>query len=145
MNRLRDISLILICGLFFYLVDIATSAGIYKFCIDNILFHILSLIHHIYNVFLQFGWLSNDFMILHIYLATNILTLLHWITNNDLCIFTKEANIMCGFKKYTYFRDIWHFTGVKKFKYYIFSRYIYIFITSMIAIYKIRKMKQTKD
>ena len=145
MNRLRDIVLIIVGGLFFYLVDIATSVGIYKVCIDNILFHILSLIHHIYNVFLQFGWLSNDFMILHIYLATNILTILHWITNNDICILTKSVNNMCGFSKDKYFRDIWHFTGVKKFKYYILSRYIYIFITSMIAIYKIRKMKQTKD
>jgi|688.fasta_scaffold17692_2 hypothetical protein len=139
MNRLRDISLILIGGLLFYFIDILTSGGIYKNCFDNLLFHLLSLIHHIYNVFLQFGWLSNDIIILHIYLAINILTILHWITNNDLCILTEGVNSMCGFSKNKYFRDIWYFTGIKKFKYYILSRYIYIFITSMIAIYKIKK------
>ena len=144
MDRLRDIKLIIIGGLFFYLLDIATSFGIYKLCIDNILFHLLSLIHHIYNVFLQFGWLSNDFIILHIYLVINILTILHWITNNDLCISTVGVNSLCGFPQDKYFRDIWHFTGIKKFKYYIFTRYIYIFITSMIAIYKIKMIKLLK-
>jgi hypothetical protein len=141
MNRLRDITLIIICGLLFYLVDIGSSGKLYNLCMDNLFFHLVSLTHHIYNIFLQFGWLSNDLVILCVYVVINILTMLHWITNENYCISTEIINSMCGFSRDKYFRDIWHFTGVKKFKYYIFIRYIYILITSIIAINKIKKIR----
>ena len=61
MNRLQKDFYIFICLVIFsYVMDIATSNGIYKKCIHSPAFHIDLFFHHFINIFSQFGWLSSN-------------------------------------------------------------------------------------
>lgn len=138
---IKDIKYFIYVGIVIYIIDIVTSNNIYNSCIDNIDFHIISIIHHIYNIFLLTGWLSNNKNILLIYLVVNLLNTYHWITNKDLCGLTEYTNKMCNIKQEEYFRDIIYILGIKKIKNYVLYRYIYVIISTMIAIYKIINIK----
>jgi hypothetical protein len=136
-----DIKYFTYIGICVYIVDIITSKGLYKKCINRIDFHIISIIHHIYNIFLLTGWLSNNINILCIYIIVNLLTAYHWFTNDNLCVLTEYTNKMCNIKEDEYFRDILYIIGVKKVDNYVMYRYIYVILSTIIAIYKIINIK----
>jgi hypothetical protein len=138
---IKDIKYFIYLGIAMYIIDIVTSNSLYYTCINRIDFHIVSIIHHIYNIFLLTGWLSNDINILSIYVVVNLLNAYHWLTNRDLCGLTEYTNKMCNIKHDEYFRDILYILGIKKIDNYVTYRYIYVILSTIIAIYKIRKTK----
>ena len=125
-------------GIIAYFIDILSPPkNRYKKCNKNLYFHILILIHHIFNIYLQFGWLSNNIILLLFYSFINIFTLLHWSSNNNYCFLTQIINNMCNIPINEYFRDIWYFLGIKNLKNYDTLHYIYLIITLFISIFKI--------
>ena len=54
------------------------------------------LIHHMANIFANFGWISNSRVVLEIYLVVPIIVFIHWKTNNNKCILTEWHNKNCG-------------------------------------------------
>lgn len=90
-------------------------------------------IHHVISVLSNFGWIFNNKILLKLYLAFPILTLIHWLVNKDKCFLTDSFNKLCGYSHYEYFHDFFYFLGIKK------IHPIYFFIVSCIALYKIFK------
>ena len=95
------------------------------------------LIHHIINVFAQFGWLSNNKYVLYFYLIVPVIVLLHWKTNDNKCIMTEYVNDQCNIEKGTYFRDFLFLTGVKKLKNYDMGHKVYLIVAWFIALVKV--------
>jgi hypothetical protein len=125
-------------GVIAYIIDIISPPkDRYKKCVNKLKFHIITLIHHIFNIYLQFGWLLNNLYLLIFYIFINLGTLLHWNSNNNYCFLTQLINKMCNIPINEYFRDIWYFLGIKNLKNYDILHYIYLIITLFISIYKI--------
>lgn len=57
---------------------------------------VIIYIHHLIVTFAYLGWLTDNIVLLFIYLLTPILIGLHWLTNNYQCYFTLEINKLCG-------------------------------------------------
>ena len=132
-----ELIIILILGCIFFIIDIRT----FSYC--NKKAYPILLVHHIINIFAQFGFLCNDKTLLTIYAVAPILTMLHWKTNNNKCILTQVVNEICGYDMY--FRDIWFLMGLKSKKYYSEMHYAYLTVGWIIAIVKLaRSFKTTK-
>jgi uncharacterized protein (UPF0333 family) len=131
------IVLFIIISIFFYIIDVVTMKGHYMECKNRLTTHYVLFLHHIVNVFAQFGWLSNNKYILYTYLLTPIIVMLHWKTNNNECIITEYVNDQCNIKKSTYFRDLWYLLGIKKLKNYDTIHKIYLCVVWVIAFIKI--------
>ncbi len=117
-------------GLVEYIVDIKTSKFIYK-----PQHHIGLLLHHIFNIFLYFGWLTNNKDILKIIIYFPIITIIAWKINNDKCIFTELINKYYGNQKY--FNDFINVIGLKKLKNFQFLYTTYLLIITAIMFHKI--------
>jgi hypothetical protein len=131
------ISIIIIFGIIFYIIDVLTMKGNYMSCNNMLVTHITLLVHHIINIFAQFGWLSNNKYVLYTYLTAPLIVLLHWKTNDNKCIMTEYVNDQCGIKTGTYFRDLWFLLGIKKLKNYDTIHKIYLIIVWIIAVVKV--------
>ena len=122
---------IFLLGIFFFFLDINT----FSYC-DKKVYPAL-FIHHIINIFAQFGFLCNDKTLLTLYAVAPLLTMLHWQTNENKCFLTEYVNNTCGYNMY--FRDIWYLLGVKDLKYYSQIHYAYLFVGWVIAIVKLKR------
>jgi hypothetical protein len=125
-----ELAIIIILGCIFFIIDVCT----FSYC--NKKAYPILLIHHIINIFAQFGFLFNDKTLLTIYVFAPILTMIHWKTNNNKCVLTQIVNEMCGYDMY--FRDIWFLMGLKNAKYYSEIHYSYLIVGWIIAIVKLR-------
>jgi len=70
-------------------------------------------IHHAISVIINFGWIFNDRRILRIYILFPILTLVHWVTNQNKCYLTQKLNYLCEYTDYQYFHDFSYFLNIK--------------------------------
>jgi hypothetical protein len=137
----KDIKVIIVLGICSYIIDIYSGKNTYyKFCYNNYNVQIELLIHHILNIYAQFGWLSNTKVLLQGYVISCIILLCHWNTNNDRCILTEKINKKCNIPIEKPFRDILYAIGFKNLKYYSILHRIYIFVTGIIALYKLSKL-----
>ena len=140
MNRLQKDFYIFICLVIFsYVMDIATSNGIYKKCIHSPIFHIDLFFHHLINIFSQFGWLSSNIYVLYVYLTVPIVVLIHWKTNQNRCVLTERTNKMCDIPD-GYFRDWMELVGIKKQTWYDTFHMSFLITGWCIALWKIRNI-----
>lgn len=136
---INDIFVIIIIGVIFYTIDISTAnKSHYKTCINNKLIQLELLLHHILNIYAQFGWVSNNKYLLYGYVITPLLVLSHWSTNNNKCYLTEDINKKCNIDKNVPFRDMWYLIGIKNIKYYDTCHKLYLIIGWLIALYKIK-------
>ena len=134
-----DLASCLILGVIFFVIDVYTFQG-YKKSVYPIL-----LIHHIINVFAQFGYLARDRKVLFFYIFTPFLVMLHWMTNGNKCALTEMVNKECGID--IRFRDLWFLLGVKNLPYYSEIHYAYLVVAWLIAVIRFfrldfRKIKE---
>jgi hypothetical protein len=77
------------------LIDILTR---YRNCVSytpSIIPEIL--LHRLLNVFMYFGWIFDNKVVLIFYVISLLLLIIHWISNNWKCVLTKYENAVCGF------------------------------------------------
>jgi hypothetical protein len=98
----------------------------------------LLLLHHIINVFVNFGWLLYSPILLVLYIISIPVMYVHWYLNNNTCKVTTQMNNMCGWSENTYFNDIFNILGFKKYENWdkIYHN-VFIGIGISIAIYKL--------
>lgn len=95
-------------------------------------------IHHFVNIFANFGWLSNNRLILMIYLLAPIIVIIHWKTNNGKCILTQLHNKACNRHEDKVFDDVFNLLEMKQFDWWNhWGHYVYLAMCFMIATYKI--------
>lgn len=135
---MNDIKNIVVIGFFSYLYDICKD-DYYKYCIKDISIHFHLLLHHIFNIYTQFGWLSNNKYILFSYLLIPIGVLIHWRNNNNKCIYTQHVNKQCNIPENNLFRDIWYLLRIKKLKNYDQIHEKYLIVTWFVALIKLFK------
>ena len=122
-----SLSLILVSAISFYIDK-------HRGCNDIELF-----IHHLSNVFLHFGWLSSDPVILKLYLIAPVVTMAHWIANNNRCMVTEQYNIACNLPKETPFNDLINLVGLKKYKCWNnVGHYLYLILAFFIALIRLK-------
>jgi len=98
----------------------------YVKCNNNTIYTIsLSLLHHIFSVYLYFGTFIFRYYIFNI--TIGLLTLFGWIIFGNRCFLTLYYNNICGIDKNTQFHDIVNFIN-KFLKIYYFHYYILGFI-----------------
>jgi hypothetical protein len=129
---IKDLSVIFVLGLVFFIIDIKT----FKYCTTDV--YPILLLHHVVNIFAQFGFLCTDKNLLLIYLFTPILVMLHWKTNKNKCILTQMVNKQCGYK-HMYFRDIWFLLGFKNIPNYGQLHYIYLSFAWFVGLLRFLK------
>jgi hypothetical protein len=91
-------------------------------------------IHHIFNNFLHFGWLTKG-ILLKIYIITVPLVALHWRLNHNRCWLTEQHNKMCGrplgepfhdfllpFKRYPLWNNYLHYLTILLFMFIAFTK-----------------------
>ena len=91
---MNDLTLILVVGICFYLLDIFTHSQRYEAC-WNLPSQASLLLHHIYFIFAFFGFLASDKRVLTMYILLVIISLLHWQQNGDHCAWTQQLNEDC--------------------------------------------------
>lgn len=128
---------IIFTGIIAYFIDILWSNNYYKSCINNIKFHTILLIHHIFIIFIFFGWLSNNRLILYIYILIPFILIIHWKTNNNNCFLTQRVNKICELNENEYIRDFLYFIGLKKSNYYDLLYIVFLCLTFFIVVYKL--------
>ena len=128
---------IVIVGIIFYTIDILTMKGHYMNCRKTVKTNSVLLIHHVINIFAQFGWISNNKYILYAYLFAPLIVLMHWKTNDNKCVLTQYVNGNCNIDQKVYFRDIWWFLGFKKLKNYDVIHKTYLITVWFVALIKL--------
>ena len=76
----------------------------FKTCLCNGKIEILPIlfIHRLMFVFLYFGWLFDDKLILGLYLLFMISLQVHWLFNDNQCIITQIERSICDLPKNSY-------------------------------------------
>jgi hypothetical protein len=129
----------ILLGCISYFLDIYTAPkGYYSKCIQLPTVHAELLLHHILNMFSQFGWLSASKTILMLYIMSPILVLAHWATNNNSCYLTERINERCKLPKKILFRDWWSLLGLKGFKWYNAAHKSFLVVGWCIAVYRLK-------
>ena len=99
---------------------------------------ILLILHHIFNIFANFGWLFYSHTLLILYVISIPTMYLHWYINNNKCRVTSIINNMCGWEDKTYFNDMFNMLGLKKYESWdTIYHNVLIGVGISIAIYKI--------
>lgn len=80
--------------------------------IDAKLISIL-LIHRFVYIFMYFGWIFNNKIILISYILSLISIHLYWYFNNNICDVTSIENDLCEYEEYKYFDYLYIFFDVK--------------------------------
>jgi len=94
-------------------------------------------IHHCLSIFLHFGWLSSDPLILKLYLMVPLITMVHWLLNRNRCMATEQYNIECNLPKDEPFNDIINLVGLKRYSWWNnVGHYVYLILAFMIAVFK---------
>ena len=112
----------------------------YKNCVESVeIYKIIPTIlaHRFISVFVYFGWLFDNKVILISYVAFLILLLLHWVTNDWKCIITEYENEICNFPDDTVYDPTFNILGNSDFAGYIYT--IINITLGVLAIYKILK------
>lgn len=77
------------------IIDILTKYRNCVACTPSIIPEII--LHRLINVFMYFGWIFDNKVVLIFYVIVLLLLITHWISNNWKCILTKYENTVCGF------------------------------------------------
>lgn len=129
----------LILALIAFILDIKTNDCIKEKRYKSAMIYINLYFHHLLNMFLNFGWISDNPMVLKIYLIMPIIILLHWKTNDGKCAVTQHANEICGNPENEYMHDFLYLLGIKESKYYDLVQNTILFGGMSIAVRKLLK------
>jgi len=93
--------LILSIFLLSVIIDVFTRI---KFC-KNVNIKSISLIltHRFFYIFMYFGWIFNNKIILIFYILTLIFINVYWYLNQNICDITQIENDICEYEKYKNF------------------------------------------
>jgi len=85
-----------------------------RFCknVDIKLISIL-LTHRFVYIFMYFGWIFNNKIILILYILSLISVHLYWYFNNNICDVTRIENDLCEYEEYKYFDYLYIFFDTK--------------------------------
>ena len=98
----------------------------------------LLFLHHLLNIFANFGWITTSKPILYLYIFAPIVTAFHWITNNGKCSLTEDYNRLCGLPTDLPFNDVFNLIGFKKYPLWnTVGHYLYLLISLIICMFKI--------
>ena len=136
----HDFLIYILIGFIVYIIDLAKSVGLYKYCYVNPLFHLNLLIHHIISVFILFGWLSNNKYILILYVIVCMSTGIGWAVFKS-CLLTDLNNYICKLPKKTEFNNILNLLQIKKLKHSTEYQSFYMVFTAVISLMRIRFIK----
>jgi hypothetical protein len=129
----------IILGLVSFILDIKTNDCIIYKKYNTPLIYFNLYFHHIINIFLNFGWISDNPIVLKIYLVTPIIVLLHWKTNEGKCALTQHVNKICRNPDDEYLHDFLYLMGIKDSKYYTLIQSLILFGGMLIAVRKLLK------
>ena len=123
--------------LFIFLTTVQYIIDIHMFPCDNLKSKVLLYLHHLIDIYVYFGGFLFDPVI---HLIVVIITLLHWITNDNKCIFTELTNKECypDYQGYKGFNDFSRMLGLQD-NYPNISYYYIIFV----IIYDLKKIWST--
>ncbi len=93
--------------------------------------------HHLLNVFAYTGWLSNDKLILQIYLIMPVIVGFHWLTNSGKCVLTQIHEDDCPSNRG--FQDIFFVFGSRCNKI-IYAKIVYLILVYFIAFLKYKRI-----
>lgn len=99
--KLELFTILIFINIFYDLCSSKTNACIEKK--NEMLLVIIA--HHIFCVFLYFGWIFDNQTVLIIYMTTIFIVLMYWITNG-FCHVTRYTNEQCGWSEETKFNEI---------------------------------------
>ena len=108
--------------------------------IKKIKVYLILVVHHIINIFANFGWLLNDKRLLMLYIISPIFMLIYWKLNNNKCDLTLIANDMCGWSEDTYFNDFFNILHFKRYESWnnIYHK-LFLLFGVCVALYKLFK------
>jgi hypothetical protein len=108
----RDILILVFIGCGLYLFDIFSKPKQYTSC-TSFRVQFIILIHHIFNSFAYFAWLSNDRFILKTYIVLLVAAITYWTIMKGKCQVTEYTNQQCDIPRDTYMNDIFTRIGLK--------------------------------
>ncbi len=135
MNYLHTIIFIFVLTTVSYYIDR------YRYCKNGTFkSSILLFIHHLLNIFANFGWATTSIPVLYFYLCAPVITALHWATNNGKCFLTQEYNRICGLPDDLPFNDMFNIIGLKRYNWWNnIGHYIYLGLALALALYKVSR------
>lgn len=132
----QDLLVLFVLTSLFYVMDVFTEKNKYTQCRDTIKMHLLLFFHHFVNTFVMFGWMSQNRILLSIFLIFPFIVALHWRLNDNKCIMTTTLNKNCGKKEDEYFHDILYLSGIKHSRFYPAVHYVLLFVVWTIGLYR---------
>jgi hypothetical protein len=132
-NILYDLIIFGGLSLIAFIIDINNNICI-KNKYNHISIYIWLYLHHLLNIFANFGFISQNKTVLLFYLFTPIIATIHWMSNNNKCILTQIVNNICNDNNE--FRDFWELLGIKKLTNYKYYHYTFIFFGWCIGLYR---------
>ena len=115
----RNIIIFLTFLLLQYIIDRLTST-----C-DTKTGELLLFIHHIVSAYIYMGGILFNPLYHLIFI---IITMVHWITNNNRCALTVKTNQYCGYSEDKKFRDFLYYTNISK----IFPNILYLILIAYV-------------
>ncbi len=137
-HLLRDSMILLVVGLLGYASDYLMNRKNYSQC-STISTQISLALHHVFATFINFGWLSNNQQILYVLLIIIPLIMLHWITNNNQCLWSQQVRNSCGNKEEfnSILRQVGKFFGFDTKAKYSAMNYTLLFVVWIIVAWKL--------
>jgi hypothetical protein len=105
---MNDVKLLKILILVYILAVCLDITYTYKKCIYKNGYKILPaiLLHRLITIFMYFGWLFNNKIVLAVYILMLLTIIIHWFTNDWKCLITQYENYICDYplnRKYDIF------------------------------------------
>lgn len=99
--------------LFIFLTTLQYLIDIQMYPCNSLKGNLILYLHHLVDIYIYFGgFLFNPFY----HLIVVIITLLHWLSNNDKCILTEWVNSICypEYTEYKGFNDFSRMLGIQQ-------------------------------
>ena len=105
-------------ALVMFSIDITQNKCIIQATYTNPSIYIILYLHHFLSLFVKFGFLVENRLLLLIYLFTPFIAIIHWKTNKNYCILTQIVNRICNQPDDVKFYDLLELINQKHNKYY---------------------------
>lgn len=92
----------------------------------------ITILHHLFSVFIHFGWMLSPISLVYIYLISALSMLIYWFIYG-FCHVTKYVNKTCEWDKDKYFNDLTYDLKVSN----KVSAYMLYLIGIAIALYRV--------
>ena len=101
----------------------------------------LLFLHNLTSSFGNFGWLSNNVFVLKMFILVNVIMVVMWALNSNLCLFTELHNKACHLPKNQPFNELFYWIGFKQYPFWNkYGHYIFTTTVFSISVYKLWQM-----